>query len=60
MLAAEEVEQFLDEAVVLLVIYRADAGRRALLDVRVEARPPETVMSVELRLRARANRERAQ
>ena len=59
-LAVEEVEQLLDELVVLLVVDRADARRRALLDVRVEARAAEPVVAVELVLRARADRERAQ
>ena len=59
-LAVEEVEELVDELVVLVVIDVADARRRALLDVRVEARPPEPVVAVELRLRARADRERAQ
>ena len=48
-LAVEEVEQLLHELVVLLVVDVADARRRALLDVRVEARPAEPVVAVELR-----------
>ena len=59
-LAVEEVDQLRDEAVVLLVVDRVDARRRALLDVRVQARPAEPVMPVELVLRARADRERPQ
>ena len=39
-----------DERGVLLVVDVADARRRALLDVRVEARPPEAVVAVELGL----------
>ena len=38
----------------------ADARRRALLDVRVEARPAEPLVAVELALGAGADRERAQ
>ena len=60
MLAVEEVEQLLDELVVLVVVDVADARRRALLDVRVEARPAEPVVAVELAVGARADRERAQ
>ena len=59
-LAVEEVEQLLHELHVVVVVDVADARRRALLDVRVEARPAEAVVPVELRVRARADRERAQ
>ena len=59
-LAVEEVDQLRDELVVLLVVDRVDARRRALLDVRVQARPAESVVPVELGLRARPDRERAQ
>ena len=50
-LAVEEVEELLDELHVLVVVDVADARRRALLDVRVEARPAEPVVAVELRPR---------
>ncbi len=56
--AVEELEQLVDETVVLLVGDRTDARRRALLDVRVEARATEPLVAVELALRARADRER--
>ena len=59
-LAVEEVEEVVDELVVVVVVDVADARRRALLDVRVEARAAEPVVPVELGLRARADRERAQ
>ena len=59
-LAVEEVDELRDELVVLLVVDGVDARRRALLDVRVQARPPESVVPVELGLRAGPDRERAQ
>ena len=59
-IAVEELEQVADQAVVVVAPDGPDAGRRALLDVRVEARAPEAVMAIELRLRARADRERPQ
>ena len=59
-LAVEEVDQLLHELHVVVVVDVAHARRRALLDVRVEARPTEAVVTVELRVGARADRERAQ
>ncbi len=59
-LAVEEREQLADELVVLRVVDRVDARRRALLDVGVEARPAEAMVPIELRLRARPDRERPQ
>jgi hypothetical protein len=58
-LAVEEVEQLLHERVVLVALDVADARRRTLLDVRVEARTSEPMVAVELVLGARADRERA-
>ena len=58
--AVEELDQLVDQAVVLVVVDGADARRRALLDVRVEARAAEALVAVELVLRARADRERAE
>ncbi len=60
MLAVEEVEEVLDEPGVLLGVDVAHAGRRTLLDVRVQAGPAEAMVPVELRVGARADRERAQ
>jgi len=59
-IAVEELEQLADKAVVVFAPDGPDARRRALLDVRVQARAPEAVVAIELGLRARADRERPQ
>ena len=59
-LAAEEREELVDEGAVLVVGDRLHARRHALLDVRVEARPAEPLVALELAVGARADRERAQ
>ena len=59
-LTVEKGDQLVDQARVLLVVDRADARRDALLDVRVEARPAEPLVALELVVRAGADRERPQ
>ena len=58
--AVEELAQFGDELAVRHLVDLADARSSALLDVEQQARPPETLVLVELRLAAGAHRERPQ
>ena len=58
--AVEERDEVVDQLDVRLVLDRGDARRDALLDVRVEARPPEPFVALELVVGAGADRERPQ
>ena len=58
--AVEELAQLGDELAVRHLVDLADARAGALLDVEQQARPPETLVLVELRLAAGADREAPQ
>ncbi len=58
--AVEELAQVGDELAVRHLLDLADARAGALLDVEQQARPPETLVLIELRLAARSHGERPQ